>query len=139
MKVKDMVSRLGSNVRYVFSLHWNFEENGETVEKVVNTEQAEAVVELFGNWTIAEHDSIFINPKAEDTIEITLYVVKPTEEEDVEPERVTFASSFYDEEEGPECPRCGGIHELEEPNETTHYCFYCGFEWSDNNEDKKEE
>lgn len=140
MKVNDMLSRLGKGINYIFSLHWNFEEDGETIEKVVNTEQEEAVLELFGNWNIAEQDSIFIVPKAEDIIEITLYIVKPVDEEDVRPEKVVFASGIYEEDEGPECPRCGGIHELEEPNETTHYCFYCGFEWSDEpKEDNKED
>lgn len=122
MKVKDFLNRLGSNTSYIFDITWQSGKNEPDDEKNVTSEDIGAVKELFGDWNIAEEESIHITPK-EDTVIISLYLSK----------NKPF-STVEDFEEEIICPQCGAEHELETEDETEHCCFYCGYSWKDKEE-----
>ena len=127
MKVKDLLSRLGNNIRYVFDITWQSGKNEPDDEKNVKSEDIGAVKELFGEWNIAEEESIHITPK-EDTVIISLYLLKNN--------LFSTAESF---EEEIICPQCGAEHDIEDDEEPgrKHQCFYCGFEWFEDDTKKE--
>ena len=125
MTVKKFLRMLGENMICSFCIHWNYEEGGEDTEKTVETDSIEAVEELFGNWEIAEEDSIYLTPRkdTEDEVTVDLYV-----------HRATINVLDFIDENPIECPCCGAEHERETEDETEHCCFYCGHSWKDEEE-----
>ena len=126
MKVKELLKMLGDGLYCTFDIIWNFEENGDTTEKKehsVQTDDMVAIEELFGEWTVANEDSLFVTPKENETVLVTLYVYKPKM-------KVMSTTSSFIEEEEIICPQCGAEHDPEDDIEDAkHQCFYCGYEW----------
>ena len=79
MRVKDLLKMLGDGLYCIFDIIWDFEEDGkeEVKEHSVKTEDIKAVAELFGEWEVAKEDSLFVTPKDENTVLITIYVYNP--------------------------------------------------------------
>lgn len=124
MTVRKFLQMLGKNMSYHFIIHWNYDEKDE---KIVETSDIKAVEELFGNWNLAEEDSIHFSSENNTEKQLELYVHK-----------ISFIDEYIDENPI-ECPCCGAEHERETPDEVEHCCFYCGYSWKDEEEKGKNE
>lgn len=133
MRVKDLLKMLGDGLYCIFDIIWDFEEDGkeEVKEHSVKTEDIKAVAELFGEWEVAKEDSLFVTPKDENTVLITIYVYNP------KTKTKETVATFEDKEIV--CPQCGAEHDSEDDTEENkHQCFYCGCEWIEEEKCEKE-
>lgn len=73
MTVSDFLTKLGSEILYIYEIHWNMDD----VEVYITSEFEEAIIELFGNLKLLEEDCIYFSSKENSSKPILQIYIEP--------------------------------------------------------------